>query len=40
MAKNGNGWHQGDWMDPNDPRLIPLFFSQIIKNNSRKDSSN
>ena len=31
MAKNGNGWHQGDWTDPNDPDYIPpekLFFSK------------
>ena len=22
-TKNGNGWHQGDWTDPNDPDYIP-----------------
>ena len=30
VKKNGNGWHHGDWTDPNDPDYIPpekLIFS-------------
>ena len=34
VTKNGNGWHQGDWTDPNDPDYIPkpekLFLLKLL----------
>jgi len=35
MAKNGNGWHQGDWTDPNDPDYIPKPEKLIFSNRNK-----